>query len=77
MEAKKNSLGVIMNLEECWINTYEENFKFIVMGFIVSGTMKISDCKIEIILNVPFRVGAFKGRLEKIIEDELEKDSTV
>ena len=71
-EMKDQFADKISNVREEW-KEYTDTFSFSVMGFSVSGTLRVNSCEVELSSNLPFAVSFFKGKIESTIQERAKR----
>jgi hypothetical protein len=69
-QIKKQYGNMVQNLSESWSND-TGSFSFTVMGFDVSGNVKVEDREVKLDGQIPIAALAFKGRIESVIRDKM------
>ena len=67
-QTKKEHGDKIDNLKETWKGNVG-TFSFTAQGFIISGTIRVSEDSVELEGKLPFAFGFFKRKIEKVIKD--------
>jgi hypothetical protein len=70
-EVKDEYGGKISNLKEKWQGT-EGTFSFQVLKYPISGTLNVTGKNVELEGDIPWSLGLFKGKIEKIIKERAE-----
>jgi hypothetical protein len=69
-QIKKQYGNMVQNLKESWSND-SGSFSFTVMGFDVSGNVKVEDREVKLDGQIPIAALAFKGKIESVIRDKM------
>jgi len=67
-QTKKEHSDKIGNLKESWKGNVG-TFSFSAQGFTISGTISVSADNLELEGKLPFALGFFKKKIEKVIKD--------
>ncbi len=69
-QIKKQYGNMVQNLSESWADD-SGSFSFTVMGFDVSGKVKVEDREVNMQGQIPIAALAFKGKIESVIRDKM------
>jgi hypothetical protein len=69
-QVKKQYGNMVQNLNESWSGE-TGNFSFTVMGFDVSGVVRVEDRVVNMEGKIPFAALAFKGRIESVLREKM------
>lgn len=70
-EVKEEHGDKISDLKESWKGN-KGTFSFSAMKYDISGTLEVTDKNVELDGDVPWSLGLFKGKIEKMIRDRAE-----
>lgn len=69
---KSDYADQIKDLQEEWDGD-TGRFSFSIMGFPVSGTLRVNDSSVDLDGNLPFAAAFFKGKIKTVIEEKAQQ----